>query len=58
MDFILKNFKSFLPLMLSKAPCEIPIVNIKNKQSITKLLFLKKEKAEIIIEKLKKIKNC
>ena len=63
MDFILKNFKSFLPLMLSKAPCEIPIVNIKNKQSITKLLFLKKEKAETIplpdqeIEKIKEIET-
>ena len=53
----LKNFKSFLPLILSKDPWEIPIVNIKNKQGIKRLLFLKKEKAEMKIEKIKKIKE-
>ena len=55
MDLIFKNFISFLPLTLSKDPWEIPKVNIKNKHNIIKLLFLKKEKAEIIIQKLKKI---
>ena len=55
-DFILKSFKSFLPLILSKDPCEIPRVSIKNKHSSSKLLFLKKEKPEIIIVVTKKIK--
>ena len=51
---MLKNFKSFLPLILSKDPWEIPMVNIKNKQKIKKLLSLTKEKAERIIQALKK----
>ena len=55
MDFISRSFKSFLPLILSKDPWEIPRVNISNKHSITKLLSRKKAKAEIKIQKLKKI---
>ena len=54
-DLILKNFKSFLPLILSRDPWEMPIVNIKNRQSIVKLFSLKVVKAEIIIQILKKI---
>ena len=54
-DLIFKNFKSFLPLILSRDPCEIPTVNIRNRHSIVKLFSLKKVKAERIIQILKKI---
>ena len=57
MGFISKSFKSFLPLILSKDPWEIPIVNIKNKHSITKLLSRKKAKLERKIEVIKNIKE-
>ena len=43
--------------MLSKDPCEIPIINIKNKHNTIKLLSLKKAKPEIKIEVIKKIKE-
>ena len=55
MGFILKNFKSFLPFILSKDPWEIPTVNIKNRHNIVKLFSLKKAKAERMIQTLKKI---
>ena len=55
MDTTLSNLISFFPLILSKDPWEMPTVNIKNRQMIKKLLFIKKPKAESIIEKLKKI---
>ena len=44
------NFKSFAPLILSNAPCEIPRINIKNKHenindyNLDDIEFIKKYK--------------
>ena len=46
-----------MPLRLSSAPCDIPKLNIKNKQIIEGSLFLKNSNADKKIEKLKKIKE-
>ena len=52
-----KTLISFFPFMWSKEPWDIPIVKIKNRETINKLLVLKYSKADNNIQKLKKIKE-
>ena len=50
-----KIFNSFFPLIWSSEPWDIPMLKIKSKEIINKLLLLKYSKADKNIQILKKI---